>query len=48
MQVLGLAFRILHEVFYVSDIDANSFAQFQLGALNSKKNKYLKKRKKTF
>ena len=31
---------------YVSDIGANSFAQFQLGASNSEKDKYLKKRKK--
>ena len=30
---------------YVSDIGANSFAQFQLGASNSEKDKYLKKRK---
>ena len=30
---------------YVSDIGANSFAQFQLGALNSEKDKYLKKTK---
>ena len=33
---------------YVSDIGANSFAQFQLGASNSEKDKYLKKRKNTF
>ena len=32
---------------YVSDICANSFAQFQLGASNSEKDKYLKKKKKT-
>ena len=30
---------------YVSDIGANSFAQFQLGVLNSEKDKYLKKTK---
>ena len=33
---------------YVSDIGANSFAQFQLGASNSEKDKYLKKRKNQF
>ena len=33
---------------YVSDIGANSFAHFQLGASNSEKDKYLKKRKNTF
>ena len=32
---------------YVSDIGANSFAQFQLGSSNSEKDKYLKKKKKT-
>ena len=31
----------------VSDIGADSFAQFQLGASNSEKDKYLKKKKKT-
>ena len=30
----------------IFDIGANSFAQFQLGASNSEKDKYLKKRKK--
>ena len=33
---------------YVSDIDANSFAYFQLGASNSQKDEYLKKRRNTF
>ena len=33
---------------YVSDIGANSFAQFQLGASNSEKDKYLKKSKNQF
>ena len=31
---------------YVSEIDVNSFAQFQLGASNSGKDNYLKKRRK--
>ena len=33
---------------YVSDIGANSFPQFQFGASNSEKDKYLKKRKNIF
>ena len=33
---------------FVSDIGANSFAPFQLGASNSEKDKYLKKGKKHF
>ena len=33
---------------YAPDIDANSFAYFQLGASNSEKYKYLKKKKKHF
>ena len=32
---------------YVSNTGANSFAQFQLGASNPEKDKYLKKRGKT-
>ena len=34
-------------IFYVSDIGANSFAQFQLDSFNSAQNKYLKKKEKT-
>ena len=37
-----------YTLFYVSHIGTNSFAQFQLGASNSEKDKYLKKRKKQF
>ena len=48
IKVLGLPFKILHYVALVSDIDANSFAHFRFGALNSEKDKYLKKRKNTF
>ena len=33
---------------YVSDIGASSFAQFQLGASNSEKDKYIKKEKTHF
>ena len=42
-----MAFGILHDVASLSDIGANSFAHFQLGASNSEKDNYLKKRKKT-
>ena len=33
---------------YVSDIGADSFAYFQLSALNLEKDKHLKKRRNTF
>ena len=33
---------------YVPDFGADSFAQFQLGASNSEKDEYLKKRKSFF
>ena len=36
------------KLLYVSDIEANSFAHFQISTLNSEKDKYLKKRKNTF
>ena len=48
IQALSWLSEFYAKFFCVSDIAANSFAQFQLGALNSEKNKYLKKSKKLF
>ena len=48
IQALSWLSEFYAKFFCVSDIAANSFAQFQLGALNSEKHKYLKKRKKSF
>ena len=44
---LGWLSEFYTTLLYEFDIDANSFAYFQLGASNSEKDKYLKKRKKT-
>ena len=45
---LGWVLEFYTTLLYVSDIGANSFAQFQLGASNSEKDKYLKKEKTVF
>ena len=45
---LGCISEFWSKLFYVSDIDANSFEHFQLGASNLEKYKYLKNRRNTF
>ena len=45
---LGLLAEFYTTSLYVSDIGADSFAHFQLDALNSDKDKYVKKNKKHF
>ena len=45
---LGWLSEFYTTLLYLSDIGANSFAQFRLGASNSVKDKYLKKRKNAF
>ena len=45
---MGWFLEFYKTLLYVSNIGGNSFAQFQLGASNSEKGKYLKKEKTLF
>ena len=45
---LGWVLEFYTTLLYVSDIGANSFAQFQLGTSSLEKDKYLKTRKNAF
>ena len=45
---MGWFSELYNTLLYVSEIDANSFAHFQLGPSNSEKDKYLKERRNIF